>query len=100
MPASYARSMNHPVRPRKIPREFFDRFKSLAALVAMLSFSMFSGSAGPMLTPDGLTKTLDIGAAAPDFDLPGVDGARHSLKDYADAKILMIVFTANHCKTA
>jgi peroxiredoxin len=57
-------------------------------------------TAGPMLTADGLTKTLDIGASAPDFDLPGVDGKRHSLKDYADAQILMIVFTCDHCKTA
>ena len=56
--------------------------------------------AGPQLTADGLTKTLEIGASAPDFDLPGVDGKRHSLKDYAKARILMIVFTANHCKTA
>lgn len=49
---------------------------------------------------EGLTKTLSIGAAAPDFTLPGIDGRDHSLKDYASAKILMIVFTANHCKTA
>ena len=59
-----------------------------------------SGMAGPILTADGLTKTLDIGAPAPDFDRPGVDGNRHSLKDYADARILMIVFTCDHCKTA
>ena len=49
---------------------------------------------------DGLAKTLPIGASAPDFTLPGIDGHNHSLKDYADAKILVIVFTANHCKTA
>jgi peroxiredoxin len=49
---------------------------------------------------DGLTKTLPIGASAPDFTLPGIDGRNHSLQDYADARILMIIFTANHCKTA
>jgi peroxiredoxin len=43
---------------------------------------------------------LAIGAQAPDFDLPGVDGHRHSLKDYASAKVLVVVFTANHCPTA
>ena len=49
-----------------------------------------------MLTTNGLTKTLEIGASGAGFtDLPGVDGKRHSLKDYADAKILLIVFTAN-----
>jgi peroxiredoxin len=45
-------------------------------------------------------QTLAIGAAAPDFDLPGVDGKRYSLKDFADAKILVVVFTCNHCPTA
>jgi peroxiredoxin len=44
--------------------------------------------------------TLAIGAAAPDFDLPGVDGRTHSLKEYASARALVIVFTCNHCPTA
>jgi thiol-disulfide isomerase/thioredoxin len=43
---------------------------------------------------------LEIGAQAPDFDLPGVDGRNHRLADFADANILVIVFTANHCPTA
>lgn len=45
-------------------------------------------------------KTLEIGAQAPDFALPGVDGKIHKLADYSDAKILVIVFTCNHCPTA
>ncbi len=45
-------------------------------------------------------KTLAIGAKAPDFALPGVDGKVHRLADYAGAKILVIVFTTNHCPTA
>src|SRR5512146_1390325 len=45
-------------------------------------------------------RGLQIGDAAPDFDLPGVDGKRHRLKDFADAKFLVIVFTCNHCPTA
>jgi peroxiredoxin len=56
--------------------------------------------AGVARGEDGLTKTLHIGASAPDFNLPGIDGRNHSLQDYADARILVIVFTANHCKTA
>src|SRR6267142_491474 len=43
---------------------------------------------------------LKIGAKAPDFNLPGVDGKTYSLKDFADAKILVIIFTCNHCPTA
>jgi thiol-disulfide isomerase/thioredoxin len=49
---------------------------------------------------DGLANTLPIGTSAPDFILPGIDGRNHSLQDYADARILVIIFTANHCKTA
>jgi len=45
-------------------------------------------------------ETLKIGAAAPDFTLPGVDGKIHKLADYAEAKILVIIFTCNHCPTA
>ncbi len=44
--------------------------------------------------------TLAIGAAAPDFDLPGVDGKRYTLASFAEAKVLVVVFTANHCPTA
>jgi peroxiredoxin len=45
-------------------------------------------------------KTLEIGARAPDFDLPSVDGRNYSLADFADSKILVVIFTCNHCPTA
>lgn len=45
-------------------------------------------------------SSLEIGATAPDFDLPGVDGQRHRLGDYASAEVLAIVFTCNHCPSA
>ena len=44
--------------------------------------------------------TLAIGAAAPDFALPGVDGRTHTLAEYASARVLVLVFTCNHCPTA
>lgn len=44
--------------------------------------------------------TLAIGATAPDFKLKGVDGKIYSLASFKDAKILVIVFTCNHCPTA
>jgi peroxiredoxin len=43
---------------------------------------------------------LDIGDTAPDFRLPGVDGKTYCLADFADADVLAIVFTCNHCPTA
>jgi len=45
-------------------------------------------------------ETLEIGRQAPDFNLPGVDGRNYRLADFADAKILVVVFTCNHCPTA
>ena len=45
-------------------------------------------------------RTLALGAQAPEFTLPGVDGKDHSLKDFAAAKALVVVFTCNHCPTA
>ena len=49
--------------------------------------------------PPGL-KTLPIGSTAPDFHLPGVDGKTHGLEDFAQAKVLVVIFTCNHCPTA
>ena len=43
---------------------------------------------------------LELGSSAPDFSLPGTDGKTYSLKDFANAKMLVIVFTCNHCPTA
>ena len=43
---------------------------------------------------------LAIGSAAPDFDLPGIDGANHKLSDYSASPILVVVFTCNHCPIA
>src|SRR5580765_6266928 len=50
-------------------------------------------------TPDN-PKTLPIGSKAPDFNLKGIDGKMYTLASFKDAKILVIVFTCNHCPTA
>jgi peroxiredoxin len=44
--------------------------------------------------------TLAVGSSAPDFKLPGVDGRDWALKDFADAKVLVVIFTCTHCPTA
>ena len=44
--------------------------------------------------------TLKLGAATPDFDLPGVDGMSHKLSDYSKNDVLAVIFTCNHCPTA
>jgi thiol-disulfide isomerase/thioredoxin len=45
-------------------------------------------------------ETLAIGAKAPEFNLPGVDGKNYSLDNFKDDKLLAVIFTCNHCPTA
>ena len=45
-------------------------------------------------------KKLEIGTAAPDFNLIGIDDKYYTLDSFSDADILVIIFTANHCPTA
>jgi peroxiredoxin len=63
--------------------------RSLAVL--LISLGAFAQDEHPI---------LPIGSSAPDFSLKGVDGKTHTLKDYAASKVLVIVFTCNHCPTA
>ena len=44
--------------------------------------------------------TLPLGSTAPAFNLPGADGHTYTLEDFASAKLLVIIFTCNHCPTA
>jgi len=64
------------------------------AFLCALALPPAAGAAEPAV------QTLPLGAAAPDFRLPGVDGRDHSLRDFAAAKVLVVVFTCNHCPTA
>src|SRR3954469_6988398 len=41
--------------------------------------------------------TLQIGQPAPDFNLKGVDGKDYSIASFKDAKLLIVLFTCNHC---
>jgi peroxiredoxin len=65
----------------------------LSALFAILA-SFYSVTAAEVF------PTLPLGTNAPDFNLPGVDGRNWSLNDFEDAKILVVIFTCNHCPTA
>ncbi len=67
--------------------------------VVLSLFATLVLAGGAMADPPGL-KTLSIGAPAPDFHLPGVDGKNYSLADFSDAKVLAVIFTCNHCPTA
>src|SRR5579884_4524365 len=62
----------------------------------LLAFLLFSS----IVWADQPHPTLALGSPAPDFALPGTDGKIHKLSDYSGSKILVIVFTCNHCPTA
>lgn len=55
------------------------------------------GGGGGGLQADSEHPVMKIGTRIPDFTLPGADGKTHSLKEWAGAKFLMIVFECNHC---
>ncbi|HTO05359.1 MAG TPA: redoxin domain-containing protein, partial [Opitutus sp.] len=65
----------------------------LPVLLFLLSFVAYSHAATEV-------PTLAIGSPLPDFKLPGIDGRDYTPADFADAKLLAIVFTCNHCPTA
>ncbi len=44
--------------------------------------------------------TLPIGSKAPTFSLKGIDGKTYTLASFGKSKILVIIFTCNHCPTA
>jgi len=67
----------------------------LTSLLVLLFKSSFCFSNPPDDHP-----TLAIGSKAPAFSLKGVDGKTYSLTSFAKYKILVIVFTCNHCPTA
>lgn len=74
---------------------FFSRilttmYKTLVAIAA---------SAGLCLAAE-VPEVLAIGSDLPSFSLQGIDGKTHTEADYADAKILCIIFTCNHCPDA
>lgn len=62
-------------------------------LLALMSLSLMEGAASDH-------PILPIGATAPGFTLPGVDGQMHSLADYSSSPVLVVVFTCNHCPIA
>ena len=46
------------------------------------------------------SKGMPLATPAPPFSLPGVDGKTYSLDSFADAELLVVVFTCNHCPYA
>lgn len=45
-------------------------------------------------------RKLEIDQRAPDFSLPGVDGKEYGLSSFKDKKVVVVIFTCNHCPYA
>jgi peroxiredoxin len=69
--------------------------KSLLAVLIVASSTTLSAQSS-----HADPTTLSIGAKAPDFKLPGIDDKTYSLASFADKKVLVIIFSCNHCPTA
>jgi len=77
----------------------FQRASAIAALG--LIFALSHAGWGQDKPAEGdLPPILKIGSQAPDFNLPGVDGKAHRLTDYASSKVLVVIFSCNHCPVA
>ena len=72
----------------------------MALGLALLSRPAAWGQDDVAHTGSDVPPILKIGSHAPDFNLPGVDGKSHSLKDYASSKVLVVIFSCNHCPVA
>jgi peroxiredoxin len=60
-------------------------------VVVILSLSTWAQQSHPILA---------IGSPAPNFELPGIDGGIHKLSDYSASRVLVVIFTCNHCPIA
>ena len=46
-------------------------------------------------------RVVEIGQKAPEWkDLPGIDGAKHSLSEHSKAKVVVLLFIRNNCPIA
>lgn len=59
--------------------------------IVIISLAAWAQQAHPILA---------IGSTAPNFELPGIDGVIHKLSDYSASRVLVLIFTCNHCPIA
>jgi len=73
----------------------------LMAVACMALASYVTSSTSAWAADAATQQGVEIGQQGPAFNgLEGVDGKTHSLDEYADAKLVVLVFTCNHCPVA
>jgi peroxiredoxin len=68
--------------------------------ISIVLLILFAGSCGFSQVAHPEPETLKPGSKAPDFNLPGIDGKFYSLRSFENARVLVIIFSCNHCPTA
>lgn len=87
------------LRTAPLTRAIFLRLGNIAFLIGVISV-LSRGAVALAADDEGGPPPLAIGSPAPDFCLTGIDDKTHCLKDYAASKVLVVIFTCNHCPTA
>lgn len=73
------------------------RLPTLSAAAAVLLLAVVPAFA----VAGKFNRVLSIGDRAPEWkELVGTDDRKHALADYAEAKLIVLVFTCNHCPVA
>ena len=68
------------------------RLFAIAGCLMVLAMPLFAAK---------FNKVVEIGQPAPEWqNLPGIDGRQHSLAEYKDAKLVVVMFIRNNCPVA
>jgi peroxiredoxin len=70
-------------------------------MTRMAKASLVVAALTAIMAARGYAGELKVGMVAPDFKgIIGTDGHKHSLADFKKAKLVVLVFTCNHCPVA
>jgi peroxiredoxin len=69
-------------------------------MIVVLAFFGVLCLVSPVWAGEFNSKRSPGDAAPPWSKLPGVDGQSHSFQDYGSSRLLVVVFTCNHCPVA
>src|SRR5918993_739710 len=88
--------------PRLIIIVSFNKYAAMkfSRSLYFLTIIFFAHGFSVLYAQDPEIMPLPIGSNAPDFKLPGTDGGTYTLSSFKKAKLLVLVFTCNHCPTA
>jgi peroxiredoxin len=73
---------------------------TLVGTVSGIPALLHGETQGRGIQPDAEFPVLAIGSPLPEFDLPGIDGRNHKSSEYAQSRLLAVVFESNHCPSS